>query len=372
MNMFTDAIFTPLKALGRLPEWIRTVRTSGLPDYVKSTRVEPIVLVDQAAVNLPYIQDVMSSLTMIFSGYYLQAVSISVNVGRVDVVRTLEKLNPSRSPAENAGMLIGDIMLSSESYTYKLPTMPVRPNFEAFSSVGYTDDIDEQSTARVTLGKDTVKEMQNAANLSVGVTLEVNIESEGDKATIPISVRLISSIISTKVLNNILACSSKDITVKERYHAWRSGQLEFVKDLIFCQDLIDAHRQTLMKDDSGQYMEIIRRKNTNKVSAILSGNPSVATASNMVVTTTESMARLQLEIGGKLSNYKVRERMFHNTYIMLMVVIDTQWERATIYTRGISIPTEISIKSMKTANKGGNTDVAEILKAYQLGNSPTL
>lgn len=364
MNMLTGVASTLLKVIGRNPEWLRSASSSGLPDYVKAARVEPIVLVDQAVANLPYIQDVMTTLTMIFSGYYLQAVAISTNVGRVDVVRMLEKLNPSRSPGDSAGLALSRAMLSMESYAYKLPTMPLKPTFEAYRN----DDID----MGLTVGKDTINELQSAANLSLGVMLEVNIESGGDKATIPVSVRLIASIVNTKSLGRVLAPPDVKTSFKDRYHAWRNGQLEFVKDLIFCQDLIDNHRKTLMKTDSNEYVEMVRRNTANKASALLSGDPSVATASNMVVTSTETIARLQIELGGKISDFKIRERMFKNTYLMLMVVIDVQWERATIYTRGITIPTEVSIKSMKTANKGGNTDVAEILKAYQLGNSPSL
>jgi hypothetical protein len=44
----------------------------------------------------------------------------------------------------------------------------------------------------------------------------------------------------------------------------------------------------------------------------------------------------------------------------------------TIYHRSLEIPTQVSIKELKTANKGSGPDVAEILKAYQLGNAPTI
>ena len=62
--------------------------------------------------------------------------------------------------------------------------------------------------------------------------------------------------------------------------------------------------------------------------------------------------------------------MFENTLTMIVMVIDTEWEQLTIYHRGIEEPTELAVKELKSLNRGTGPDVGEILKAYQLGNSP--
>ena len=358
--MFKDAIVTTLTAVGKLPDLFRAARSDSLIEYTRVTRAEPIVLVDNTAVHLPYITDVMQSLTSIYAGYYLQAVAISVNVGKVDVIRLLEKVNPARSPAENAGMFIGDVVMSSEAYQYRLP------NYS--SEAPAPEDLPK----RMTFGRNTTVAATSVANLSVGMLLEVNVESEGNHATIPVSVRLITSAIATDTLIHILSYAERDKSVKERYHAWRSGQLEFIKDNIFCQDLIDDHRRAMIKDKSGTYKAMQSRSNQNKLAALLSATPSVATASNIIVLTAATAALLEGQIGARLNNYATRERVFDTTYVMLMVIIDTQWEQVTIYHRSIATATTLSVKDLKSANKGGGPDVAEILKAYQLGTSPTI
>lgn len=364
--MLKDTIVTTLTAVGKLPDLFRSARSDSLIEYTRVTRAEPITLLDSSVLHLPYIGDVMQSLTAIYAGYYLQAAAISVNVGKVDVIRMLEKINPARSPAENAGMFIGDVMLDDND-AFSVEAFKDRLPFYSAEAKPTPDELPK----RFTLGRNTTTQATAVANLSVGMLLEVNVESEGNHATIPVSVRLIASAIANDTLLHMLAYAEKNNSVKERYHAWRSGQLEFIKDNIFCQDLIDAHRKAMIKDSSGTYQAIRDRSKNNKLAAILSGQPSVATASNIVVLTAATAAALEGQIGGRLNTYATRQRIFEATYMMLMVVVDTQWEQVTIYHRGISTPTTLSVKELKNANKGSGPDVAEILKAYQLGTSPS-
>ena len=70
--------------------------TKSLAEATKLTRVEPLVIFSKDCVSLEYMPDVANSLLSIFSGYYLQAVSILTRVNDVEVVRILDKLNPDR------------------------------------------------------------------------------------------------------------------------------------------------------------------------------------------------------------------------------------------------------------------------------------
>jgi hypothetical protein len=365
--MLKDTLVTTLEAVGKLPDFFRSVRSDSLIEYTRVTRAEPIVLMGNDVVHLPYAHDVMQSLNAIFAGYYLQAVAISVNVGKIDVIKMLEKVNPARSPMENAGMLIGDIVLSEESYQHKLPDIAA---IRRVASMEASRDELEDVQA-MTLGKNTTVTATDMANLSVGMLLEVNVESEGNKASIPVAVRLMVSSIANDTLRHILSYAEKDKSMKERFHGWRSGRLSFWKDMMFAQDLIDEHRRARIKDKSGVYDAVLKRSRNNRLSGLLSGQPSVATASNIIVMTKQSAAQLESEIGARLSDYRVRERIFENTYVMLMVVVDTEFEHVTIYHRSLALPSQMTIKELKSANRKGH-DVAEILKAYTLGNAPTI
>jgi hypothetical protein len=56
---------------------------------------------------------------------------------------------------------------------------------------------------------------------------------------------------------------------------------------------------------------------------------------------------------------------------MIIAVIDKQWDRVTFYHRSIPETTNVTIRSLKAANKSG-VDVKDVLQAYSLGHAPSL
>lgn len=385
--MMNDVV-TGLALAGKLTEVMRNSTSDSLIEYTKPTRVEPLVLMDARVTKLDVAPDIMQSLTSLFSGYYLQAVALSVNVGRVDVVKLLDKLNPQRSVKDNVANGISDgvslVLEDARSYSFRLP-VPGKPtgleklgiSMEAATvrdmvrSAGFGEEV-PGGEETMGVGRDTVASLQDLTNLSVGKMLEVHIESDGQRATFPINVRLICTGIGSSELIHILSVGSKKISVKERFHAWRAGQLEFIRDLVFCQDLIDAHKKTLAKDNSGLYEEIRKRRRGNSISAIFSGQPSVATASNLIVISASTARELERNVGGRLKDLRVRDKVFNETYCMILCVVDPDYEMVTFYHRGIAIPTELSFKELKVSNGKKGPDVAEIMKAYQMGANPTI
>jgi hypothetical protein len=368
----------------------RSAKSDSLIDYTRVTRVEPVCLIDAEALFLDAISEVQQSLLSIFSGYYLQAAAISTTVGRIDVLRHLDKLNPRRNGADSLASG-ASVLMAMESYKDRLPTFgdkrialeaetvtrngtSTRPNQAGGTDTTTTSDTSTtvSTNSEISFGRDTADILSEVSNLSVGKMLSVEITDGDHKASIPVAVRLIASTVPSSNLVHILSIGNKDNSVKERYHAWKAGRLSFVKDLIFCQDLIDAHRKNLMKDKDGIYSSIIARQRANQVSTIVSGNPSIATASNIVVMTADTARKLENEIMGKLNTFSVREKVFKETYIMLMAVIDARYDMVTFYHRGIDGHTEVSVRDLKSSNKGSGPNVSEILKAFQVGNSPSL
>lgn len=405
---------TALQAVGSIQDILRSARGDSLVEYSRTTRVEPIVFVDDGLVHFDYMPDVMQTLNAIFSAYYLQALSISVNVGAVDTVKLLDRLNPDRDPllaasgAITAG-LQGLGLVATENYAFGLPSadgvsglavygdaakpldqvLPrevlamesILPN--GFDSDAAADALGKDyaeglaaagdNRANMTDDGDSVRSINENVNLSVGRLLDVTIEQNGHKAVIPVAVRLKAAPMSPRDLVHILTVAKKDTSAKERYHGWRSGALNFIRDIIFCQDLIDEHKKNLMDDAQSAYQNTMKRSNKNTLAAIVSGRLSLASASAMMVFKHTTAAQVESSLGGRFKDFKFREALFKKTYAMIMVVVDTDWDRCTIYTRSIEEPTIQSIKEMKQAGKNkGGVDVAEILKAYTLGSTPTI
>jgi hypothetical protein len=169
----------------------------------------------------------------------------------------------------------------------------------------------------------------------------------------------------------MLTVHGNDDTLVERFHAWRSGRINFIRDLVLCQDMIDEHKKALMNDEQGTYSEIMRRVNNSRKYGMLTQNPSLATASNLFVLSYDTALQIEQRLGGKLSNPRVREKMFDATYAMIIAVIDTRYNRAVFYHRGISAATDVSIRELSNSKESKGPDIMDIFKAYQLGNAPS-
>lgn len=348
-------------------------------------RVEPITLVDMRAQSLPYTHDVMQSLNSIFAGYYLQAVSLMMPVGRVNVIKALDRLSPERQ-----GFLKQiDAKFSASVESFKLPDFtkqdlgleavfkqkPSEVIKKATDGEEHALKIEEKDDEPsrgfgVKNSKDLNSVIMESVNLSVGKLLEVTVKDGEAKANIPVAIRLLATVLDPKTLVHILSDNSRNTGFKERWHGWRSGELKFWKDLIFCQDLIDEHRRALMKDSSNIHSDMMARSRKNTRAALISGVPSAGNASNLAVITSETAGELERQIGGRLRDFKTRQRIFESTYLMILTVIDPEWEHVTFYHNGISTPTTMSVGELKTANKGTGPDVMEILKAYMMGSAP--
>lgn len=337
------------------------IKTNSLIDIGKLARVEPICVIDADVANLEYTTDVLQSLQSIFAGYYLQAIALTGNVGSISIAQKLAPLNPNRDSIFESHA--PDIRLSQESYKHRLPTT------KNALAVAMEDEKVEKSNS-----EDVTKSITELTNLSIGKLYNITL-SDGNKneAKIKIAIRLMVNSLPSSTMVNLLSFKDQfDMDMKERYHAWRAGRLSFIKDLVLCRDLIDKHRTALMKDKSDVYAQILNRENNNFKAGLFNQNPSLATASNLVVTSTDTIAMVEQKIGGKFSNFKTRQQIFDNTNLMIMAVIDKNWERVTFYHRGLSETTQVSIRDIRVSNKGSGPNIEDILKAYSAGAGPVL
>lgn len=406
---------TALNFVGAVVQRVfKAKKTDSLVSFTKSTRVEPIVMIDRRLAHTQELPDIMQSLLSLFSAYYLQAIALLTHVESINVIKVLDTLNPQRDMVDASDAIVNYIsrkqgMMSTESYTITLPRLDghVTPHQEfvernmlsfesAFTPPQSVADVNKMVTdvadnikdktgrfgsshldevakaGGVASVTDGIKALNEATNLSVGKMLQVKIGSKENSAVFPIMVRMIATYLDTPVLTHILGDGSRNITMKERYHAWRSKDLEFWRDLVLCTDLIDEHKKALVQDKSGTYDEILERRMKNSISAHLTDTPSIGTASNLLVVSKQTIKELEREIGGSIDNYEVRQKVFKSTYVMIMAVVETERWVVTFYHRNIKLASRLSIAEMKTSNKGSGPDIGDLLKAFMLGNAPAL
>lgn len=351
--------------------------SSSLADLTKLTRVEPHCIISRDCANLEYMPDIMQSILAIFSSYYLQAVEIGkIKILDIKVIRLLDSLNPNRDETGLIAEFSNEVYnnTSLEDMKFSLPTKRFFSLEDSKESIKNLDVINELSNLSV--GK--------LLNVSISLSQSVNkivkdkngndvpvTEEKPYTLTIPINIRLIASVLPTPTAINVLTRDKEDDDISERFYKWKAGRISFIKDLIFCQDLIDEYKKTLAEDDTGVVSDIFRRVNNSKKYGLITQNPSLNTASNIVVITQEAAKEIESKFGGKLSNANIRNKIFQGTYSMILVVINTDFDRVTFYIRNLATGSDMSIKEIKTAAKGKGPDILDIFKAMSQGMTPT-
>lgn len=361
-------------ALKKIRDAVRSGSSiSSLADLSRPARVEPIMIVDEALDGQPFMQDLSQSLLSIYIGYYVQGVSLSMDVGRIDTLKTLDSFNPNRSVG-GARRDFKEAVFSKEAYAEGLPSLE---SFEQPTEKNFLVSVEDPATGLEAEGgrgtaasKDNLKLFENA-NMAVGKMVTVELKDGEHTAKLPVLVRLVPTTVESKTMSHIFTALSKNASWKERYHLWRAGQIRGIKDLMLQIDLIDEHKKALVNDTSNVYMTVHDRKRNNALMAGRSGTPSLADASNIAVFTKDTAREIEKNLYGKLSSSAVRKKVFDATYLLLLVIVDEKWERVTIYHRGLDTPTEASFRDLKSAEKGKGPDITEILQAYSMGATPS-
>lgn len=365
-DKIADAGLTVLQQAGRALAGVNQGADS-LVGYTAPARVEPLCLIDGSLVHQDMLPTVMQSMLGLFTGYYLQAFALSANVGNVNVVAALDKLNPNRDAAaafvgQYAGNALG--LESFSDLTHRLPYPGDKRNIEDKVLSMEADDKGGAGNPGA--------EIKALTNLSVGKLVNVEIKDGTNKAVIAVSIRLLANAISPQSMTHILSAGGKDVTFKERVHQFRAGEIQFIRDLVLCQDLIDEHKKHLANDRDGFYEAILRRRTNNTIAGALTGNFSVATASNLMIISEDTATQVEMAVGGRLKDFKVRQKIFEKSYLMILAVVDTARNRVTFYHRGIPEATQVSERDMKASEKGSGVDVNDVLQAYRIGNSPSI
>ena len=338
---------------------------TSLTQITKLTRAEPLTIISQDCANLAYLPELLNNVVSIYAGYFLQAISMLTRVNDIEVIRILDRLNPDR---DSTGFLLqGRYATESvvdqiaSNYKYSLPTR----------SVMAAEALDDGKAEA-----QNQKTIYETANLAVGKLLSVDIavcgkDGESKVVKVPVSVRLSPALLNDESLVHIFTHRKSDTGLIERYHSWRAGRISLIKDMIFCQDLINEYRRAAMNDKSGTMAEIVRRVNNSRTFGLLTHNPSLATASNIYVLSNETAALIESKVGAKFNSAQGREKILENTYAMIIAVVNDEWDQVTFYFNGIAYPATLSTRALKDSSKSKGPDVGDIMRTLLEGKAPT-
>ena len=381
-----DVLNTIGETLDKVRAAARFSSTSSLTEITSIGRVEPIAMIDTDSMNSDMIGDALQCAHNISVAQYIQVISMMGNVGSINVMKTLDRLNPNRKPDVSGFLttMINEVAnesyvhLTSGSYnhfnlgaeSFKLPNYAL----EADKAKTKEPEVDDDGNPIVERPKGSVREISSVnelTNLSTGKLINVTITDQGNSLTIPIAFRVLANEIAQSTIMRILTLQGLERSWTARYWKWRSGRIGFIKDLMLQRDLVRADKKAMMEDETGILSEIMRRAKNNKLAGFFSKNPSLNEAANILVFSEETAKRLKLDHNIDVDNFRQRQTVFDGSYAMIMVKIDREWERVTIYLSGEPLGSSLGKKELKgKAGKGSSDDMVELFRAMNKSSTP--
>lgn len=353
LSSIGTAFSTALKFINKAFYMSAMVGDRSYNDLTRLTKVEPLVILSKECQGLEIMPDLMQGLLKYTISDYSQALGILGNVQNVEVVRMLDKLNPSR---DATSLLLQSF--ENRPSTFSLPT-------EHTSTLRVTNESrDGDDTLSLAVGKEVSMKMKLRSMVS-------NKDGEQVRETVdmPIAFRLIPKFISSAQITRILGHGTDDTGFVARWNRMRDGGITTFVDFIMAQDLIDQARHAMIKDDTRTLQTILNRVTTSKKIGMLTNNPSLANISNIFIITESEKISLESQFGGKMETSSVRNRMFDNVYASLIVIIDRNWNNVQFWHRGYDQPSTVSFKELRTGGTKG-ADIMEQLKSFNMGIPP--
>lgn len=355
-----------------------------LADISKIARVEPITLISSSLSGQKELYNILHGVLNVYTAYYLQAIHIlSAELADVRILKILDKTNPDRDlkTALTSGYLAYESALPSQSVRtlslegakYKLPSIGNMGKGD-FGMEAYVDLTEKSVDLAASIDRlDTFDKLGSAVGKVVQVSFNAGAATgqEKQEVKIPVVVKLDNMIIPGEVINSLMVSNKDSIKLGSRFKDAISGRIDFIKDFLLCSDLINSQKKTMKRDPTGAYSALLKRINNSKIYSALTGNVSLAGISGVVVISEEDEQQIQRHIGGKLTNESTRKIVFDNTSAMLIVVIDQEWERVSIYVRGKNGFSQNSFSSFKNSTDTHNDTISEMMKSMTMGSAPS-
>lgn len=336
-----------------------------LMDYNNIARAEFDTLVDQCLNGDPSLMPILETVHSFVTSQYLLASSLGQNIGKISVRNHLDRLNPHRKPgdlgaiADSWDQLAG----SMEAYRFGLPNPKNKLAMEA--------DEHDRHEALVNM-RDNEKAMIDSTNFVVGKNISVEVTDGHARGTVVANVSLSIKYINTPAIVGIYGSLGHPSTANERKWGYKVGDLRLVRDIIFTCDALDELAERAFNPSYKEASRLMLTKYRNQMSGFLSGNPSVASCAAIMILDSSTAQAIEAKAGGRLSDYHFRQKLFKDTTLMSMVVVDREWNSATFYHRNIEAHSEVPFQSLESAAKKQNFSITDILKSYSAGRAPTI
>lgn len=351
--------------------------------------IEPIIIVDDTLRHEEVIDNVIKLNSNIFISYFTQAFDLMVKVNGMNHNTVINLMGTDKV---NMDGIINKIskedyvadLLDNKSFGLSIEGIPDDYDYEVILKRKELEDGINSKKKIKEKNRDLINDFRNKRTelgndydipsfLQKNINIEIVLTTNGVKhiIAIPMIVKFNILFAKPKDIIGIIKPMSDDKKFSARLDEYRSGAIG-LSDLIFGNDLIREYKKGKLNDES-KLIDIINRRSLSAATKRISdGAIGFENFYNMYIISNNTRTMIESIIKGKINKVKYKEKALEALHGLLLTLVDTDYERATVYTKDIGSVSDISFKALsKGKGSGGDADLANIFKALVNNQAPT-
>lgn len=348
------SFFGTLKTIAkRLASGYKT-NTSSLVDITKPHRIEPIIIISSNLQNNEMLKPMITVLNSFFISTFIHAARI---LGSEVKEFKASKIIGSLSPSSSGKRLIDYV--ATEDH-------PV------FNPSAYKNRLPKVGSTKLNYSLESDTPLVEAG-LVQGSVVDVKIvDKNNNPHSMILNFRSIPSFVKSKAIINFVGGRSTDTSFMARINLLRVGKISFWRDFVLARDLIAVDARTRYENDEVALNTIVKRQKSGVLNTLLTGNVNLGTCANFFIITEQEAKEIEAATGQLFETKGTllvnRDTYFENTAAMGFAIIDTDFDTARIFIKGVDAPSEVTLSQLNRGSKDSTTDIIKAILPY-LGTS---
>lgn len=361
-------------SFGGLVNAIQNIEDStsmSLFQYTRRSIINSRVYIDHTLAEEDILTPTLQNILNLYTGLILTAMNMN------QYIQGTKKVRDSMS------------VVATESFQEAMPASKLMQSY-FFSSK--TDDI-AFDTLNPFVDRSTTEAAENSAGYSGSKTnnkdmsqgmdvplpsgriiqIDFNNGGHGTTFTVNLLLNLQPRFIPVEVIKEFVTVNFKP-SLHQRWLQMTAGEIKFISDFLLGNDLRRQRLKALKKDKTGALQQMIDRKEnslSNYWLKLLQVAPEKQNIANTIlIYEKRTFDRACTDSGVNFKTYGSRQKFFNNTMSMMVVVIDTMYNKVTMYYHGIADPSIFTFEQMKKNAKTEATDILAMMKNYAQGMAP--
>lgn len=359
---------------GALVEAVQNIEDAtsmSLFQYTKRAIVSSRVYIERPLANEEIITPLMLNTMNLYTGLILTAMNMNRMVTQTKRVRDAMSVVATESFQEQP-KYTEDLM--KQYFFGSMPKMAAITNQEGGNPFEPMDGSPTQYNP--TNDSKVIDTEPKNVNLPSGRVIQVKFGSDkstGNSFSVNLYLQLTPTFIPSEVASQFIGLNFAP-SFRQRWMQASAGEISFIKDLIFGQDMRKRRRKAMKQDSTGSLRDMIERQENSLSNSWLKlalVQPERQNIANTILIFEKSNFEKACSAAGlRFKDYNSRQKFFNKTFAMMLHVVDPMFNKVTSYYHGLNAVSEFTFDQIKRNSRTENIDLMQVMKAYAQGMAP--